>query len=161
MWSMEVSTARAGVVLRSLQEQDGPAFHQLLQDNAVHLMRFGDYVDSIAEDVDHWVDEFSASDPRLDFGIYEQETLVGRAALNPVAPPSYGCGYLLSANACGRGLATLAVSALLAHARTELGATDVYAGVTHGNAASVAVLRRVGFARVASFPKYDRYHLSC
>ena len=40
-----------------------------------------------------------------------------------------------------------------------LGATDVFAGVTHGNAVSVAVLLRVGFEGVASFPEYDRYRM--
>lgn len=160
MWAMEIPTTRASVLLRSFDEQDGPAFYQLLQRNAVHLTRFGDYVDSIGKDVNYWVDEFSASDPHLDFGIYEEGVLVGRAALNPVAPPRYGCGYLLSASACGRGLATMAVSALVAHAQTALGARDVFAGVTHGNSASVAVLLRVGFERVASFPKYDRYQMS-
>jgi hypothetical protein len=40
-----------------------------------------------------------------------------------------------------------------------LGATDVFAGVTHGNAASAAVLMRVGFEGVAPFPEYDRYQM--
>ena len=38
-----------------------------------------------------------------------------------------------------------------------LGATDVFAGGTHGNA--VAVLLRGGFEGVASFPEYDRYQM--
>lgn len=157
---MELPTTRPGVLLRSLHDQDGPAFHRLLRSNAAHLTQFGDYTSSIEKDAAHWVEEFSASDPRLDFGIYDQDVLVGRAVLNPVAPPRYGCGYLLAADACGKGLATLALSALLTHAHTALGATDVFAGVTHGNSASVAVLQRVGFVRVASFPKYDRYQRS-
>lgn len=85
--------------------------------------------------------------------------MVGRAALNPVAPPRYGCGYLLAESACGRGLATLAVRRLVMHARTTPMATDVFAGVTHGNDASVAVLRRAGFVQVASFDNHARYHL--
>ena len=157
---MEISTTRDGVLLRSLDPQDSPAFYRLLQRNAAHLTRFGDYVDSIGKEIDHWVDELSASDPNLDFGIYEAGALVGRAALNPVAPSRYGCGYLLGADACGRGLATMALSALVAHAHTVLGATHVFAGVTHGNSASVAVLLRVGFQRVASFADYDRYQMT-
>ncbi len=153
MFLVELPTTRLGVFLRSLDDQDGLAFHHLLRRNAAHLTRFGDYTSSIGKDADHWVEEFSTSDPRLDFGIYEDGVLVGRAALNPVAPPRYGCGYLLSADACGRGLATLALSALVAHSRTTLQATDIFAGVTHGNTASVAVLQRVGFVCVASFPR--------
>jgi RimJ/RimL family protein N-acetyltransferase len=157
---MDVLTERPGVVLRSLAAQDAAAFHRLLHISAAHLSRFGDYTTSIDQSVTYWVEEFSASDPRLDFGIYEDGILVGRAALNPVAPPRYGCGYLLAADACGRGLATLALSALVEHARALLDATDVFAGVTRGNSASVAVLRRVGFVHVASFPLYDRYQKS-
>lgn len=86
---MELPTARRGVFLRSLTAADGLAFHALLQRNAAHLCQFGDYRVAIGEDAAHWVDEFSASDPRLDFGIYEDDVLIGRAALNPVAPPRY------------------------------------------------------------------------
>jgi len=75
----------------------------------------------------------------------------------PVDPPRYGLGYWLAEDATGHGYATAAVRALLDHART-LQATDVLAGVTHGNDRSVALLRRLGFARVAEFDSYDRYH---
>lgn len=157
---MEILTRRPGVLLRSLDELAAPAFYRPLQRNATHLAEFGDYTSAIGEDLAHWVAEFSGSDPRLDFGIYEHDVLVGRVALNPVAPPRYACGYLLSADACGRGLATLSLSALVKHTRSMLEATDVFAGVTHGNTASVAVLKRVGFARVASLAQYDRYQKS-
>jgi ribosomal-protein-serine acetyltransferase len=84
-------------------------------------------------------------------------SLIGRADLVPVDPPRYGLGYWLGEEATGHGYATAAVRALLDHARS-LGATDVLAGVTHGNDRSVALLRRLGFARVAEFDAYDRYH---
>jgi RimJ/RimL family protein N-acetyltransferase len=47
----------------------------------------------------------------------------------------------------------------LTAADCALRATDIFAGVTHGNDKSVAVLRRLGFARVSSFQRYDRYLL--
>jgi len=157
---MELSTERTGVVLRSMSEADAGAFHQLLQNSATHLSRFPDYRESVEKDIGHWVDELSKSRPDLDFAIWEDGTLVGRIALNPVDPPKFGCGYLLAETACGRGLATLSLSALVTHAFNHLHATDVYAGVTHRNGASVAVLERVGFSRVASFEEYDRFHLA-
>jgi hypothetical protein len=40
-----------------------------------------------------------------------------------------------------------------------LGASGIFAGVTRGKNKSVAVLRRLGFVRVAEFGTYDRFHL--
>jgi RimJ/RimL family protein N-acetyltransferase len=94
--------------------------------------------------------------PRQD--IIESDTLVGGVSLVPVDPPKYGLGYWLATDACGRGLATLAVQAVTGYARDVLGATDVFAGVTHGNHASVGVLERAGFHRVAEFESCDCYH---
>jgi RimJ/RimL family protein N-acetyltransferase len=76
-----------------------------------------------------------------------------------VRPLRFGLGYLLAEQACGRGIATLAVHTIARHAWQRVRATDLFAGVTHGNLTSVAVLRRVGFERVATFATYDRYHL--
>ncbi len=52
---------------------------------------------------------------------------------------------MLAEQACGRGIATLAVDTIARHAWQCMQATALFAGVTHGNLASVAVLRRVGF----------------
>lgn len=54
---------------------------------------------------------------------------------------------------------TMACRALIAQARTELGAATVYAGVTKGNRASEVVLERLGFGRVADRGSYHRYRL--
>jgi len=67
---------------------------------------------------------------------------------------------LLAESACGCGIASLAVCAVARHAATALGATDIFAGVTHGNSASAAVLHRAGFTRTDSLDTYDRYHLA-
>jgi len=40
-----------------------------------------------------------------------------------------------------------------------LGATDVFAGVRHGNVRSVAVLRRAGFVESVHFDHYTRFRL--
>ncbi|WP_088282374.1 GNAT family N-acetyltransferase [Kineosporia sp. A_224] len=75
----------------------------------------------------------------------------------PVDPPRYGLGYWVRASSQGRGLASAAVGALLEHAQTRCGATDVFAGVTHGNDRSVALLRRLGFVEAATFERYTRF----
>ena len=42
---------------------------------------------------------------------------------------------------------------------TELGASEVLAGVAHGNHRSSAVLGRLGFVPIAHFPTNTRYQL--
>ncbi|WP_158893320.1 GNAT family N-acetyltransferase [Amycolatopsis anabasis] len=156
---MQIATTRPGLELRSLVPDDAYAYATLLQANADHLTRHGDYVDEIGISADEYAAEFAKCDPLRDFGIYEDGVLVGAAALVLGEPPKYGLGYLLAERACGRGIATLSVHALARHARARLDATDLFAGVTHGNHASAAVLKRLGFRRIASFESYARYHL--
>ncbi|EAA8855167.1 TPA: GNAT family protein [Escherichia coli] len=67
--------------------------------------------------------------------------------------------YWLDQHKTGKGYATAALRALIGHAKNALTASDLYAGVTHGNARSVALLARAGFSPVADFEKYTRYHL--
>jgi RimJ/RimL family protein N-acetyltransferase len=127
--------------------------------NRAHLTRLGDYLDEVAAPVSEYATRFGVDGSALVFGIYEDGGLVGGIALVAVDPPTFGLGYWLAENACGRGLATLALATLIQYASAELGATDLYAGVTRGNQKSVAVLVRNGFQRSAEFNDYDRYHL--
>ncbi|WP_018383043.1 GNAT family N-acetyltransferase [Wenjunlia vitaminophila] len=57
------------------------------------------------------------------------------------------------------GHATAACAALYSHAARELGAIDIFAGVTHGNDKSTVLLRRLGFEPVADFEEYTRFRL--
>jgi ribosomal-protein-serine acetyltransferase len=77
----------------------------------------------------------------------------------PVDPPQYGFSYWVDHDATGNGYTTAACAGVLDYARSQLGASDVYAGVVHGNDASVALLRRLGFAVSAEFDEYTRFHL--
>ncbi|WP_199511210.1 GNAT family N-acetyltransferase [Nucisporomicrobium flavum] len=147
-----------GLRLRHLDARDAGEYHALVRRNTAHLTRLGDYRDEAAASVDDVTVRLSEPSP-LRYGIVLHDRLIGRVDLVPVDPPRYGIGYWLSEDATGHGYATAAVLAVLEHARS-LGATDVFAGVTHGNDRSVAVLRRLGFSRVAEFDSYDRYHLA-
>ncbi|WP_417309520.1 GNAT family N-acetyltransferase [Devosia sp.] len=64
----------------------------------------------------------------------------------------------MAQEATGQGHATAALEALLGFATTTLRATDIYAGVTHGNTRSAALLGRTGFTRTETFDTYSRYH---
>lgn len=149
-----------GLWLRRLQPDDAEAYHALVRRNRVHLTANGDYTDEVAATVDDVRDELSRTtqeDP-LRFGIRLHGELVGRCDLVPVDPPRYGLGFWISAEHEGRGLAGACVRALLEAAREHLGATDVYAGVTHGNVRSEALLERSGFTVAARFDTYTRFH---
>lgn len=144
--------------LRPLTRADAAEYHALLQRNAAHLTRHGNYREDVAATPEEVTAQLAEPAP-LRFGIVLGERLIGRVDLIPVDPPRYGLGYWIAEDAAGHGYATRAVASVLRHART-LAATDVFAGVTHGNDRSVALLRRLGFTTVASFDSYDRFHLA-
>ena len=152
-------TSRAGFELRTLTADDAVAYHALVQANRDHLLRLND--DHLAEvnaSVADLAARFSDSaDRSLRLGMWLDGRLVGHLALVHRAPPRWGLGYWLAEHATGLGLATTAVTALLEHASTSLGAEEVLAGVSHGNDKSVAVLHRCGFSEVEVFDTYTRF----
>ncbi|WP_225257625.1 GNAT family N-acetyltransferase [Jidongwangia harbinensis] len=156
-----LATADDSLKLRELGPADAAEYYALVQRNAAHLTMLGDYHDEVASnatDVAYRLAQRTEISVR--FGVYLQERLVGRVDLIPVEPPRYGLGYWLSEEVTGRGYATAAVAALLRYAGEELGATDVFAGVTRGNVRSEALLQRLGFEVVADFDSYRRFHHS-
>ena len=86
--------------------------------------------------------------------------LVGRADLNAVRSGHFVVGYWLGEGQTGRGFATAAVRALIDFGRAVLGATEFWAGVTHGNEASIRVLERLGFEFVERLERHTRFHLA-
>jgi ribosomal-protein-serine acetyltransferase len=54
----------------------------------------------------------------------------------------------------------MACKALIHYGQTNLGATDIYAGVTKGNAASESLLGRLGFERVEDRDTYTLFQLA-
>lgn len=145
-----------GLTLRHLNADDAPAYHALLTANRAHLTQHGDYQEETAKDLAAVTADLTRPGD-LRYGVWHDDTLIGRADLVAVAPPRYSLGYFLAETATGRGYATAACRAIIDLA-VRLGATDVYAGVTHGNKASAAVLERAGLHQVAEFDTYVRYH---
>ncbi|GAB1644852.1 GNAT family N-acetyltransferase [Krasilnikovia sp. MM14-A1259] len=152
-------TAVPGLQLRELHREDAAGYHELVQRNVAHLTKLGDYQEEVAAGAEEFAELFAEPvTAPVRFGVFLDGELVGRVDLVPVDPPKYGLGYWLSEDATGRGLATSAVAALLDYAGTELHGTDVFAGVTHGNVRSDALLERLGFEVVATFDNYRRFH---
>ena len=154
-------TVRAGLQLRQLRSADAAEYYALVQVNAEHLTRHGDYQDEVSASADDVGASLSNEDDAAGrFGVFLHGRLIGRVDLIPVDPPRFGLGYWLSEDVTRMGMATAAVTALLDYARSELGARDVFAWVTHGNEPSEALLRRLGFDIVADMGSYNRFHVS-
>lgn len=158
---VELTTSKRSLCLRELTDQYAAEYFALVRTNAEHLTARGDYRDEVAATLDDMRAGLGEpTDLPVRFGVFDDDVLVGRVDLVPVDPPRFGLGYWLASRATGRGYATRSVATLLAYAADALGATDVYAGVTHGNTPSEAVLKRLGFERSARFETYTRWHLA-
>lgn len=154
-----IATAVPELVLAPLSAADAGEYDDLILINELRLG--SDYASDVALTLVQRAAEFAGNPrPPLMFGIRLDGALVGRVDLVAVAPPRYGLGYWLSAEVVGRGYATASVRAVTSYAATVLGATDILAGVSHGNDRSIAVLARCGFSRVEQFETYDRYQRS-
>lgn len=139
-----------GIVLRPLVAEHAEVHRRLVERNRGHLARSGD----------GWEEQLSVHPAAggARFGIWEDGELVGRVDLVAVAPPRYSIGYWLAEEATGRGIATEACRAAIDHARSALAATEVFAGIRHGNDRSAAVVQRLGFEPVVDFATYRRFH---
>ncbi|MFJ6481977.1 MULTISPECIES: GNAT family N-acetyltransferase [unclassified Streptomyces] len=154
-----LTTEVAGLTLRVLSVEQADEYYGLIDRNREHLTRHGDYEALAASDYETARAELlDAPDPSLRCGILLRGSLIGRVDLVAANPPAYGFGYWLDHEATGHGYATAACRALIDYGATALGATDVFAGVTHGNDKSGAVLTRLGFQVAEVFESYTRYH---
>jgi RimJ/RimL family protein N-acetyltransferase len=157
----ELDTCLPGVALRKLTVPDSESYHELLVANRAHLTRLGNYVgETSATPAELRAYFLDPDDSNVRYGIWRNDELLGRIDLIPVAHPEYVIGFWLAEHATGHGYATAACRAVIDYARDELGATDIFGGVTHGNIRSIALLQRLGFRQAAVFQDYARYHRS-
>ena len=156
----QLETSVEGVVLRLLTDTDTQSYFEVIDRNRDHLSRFGDYQEEKTATL-AWVQRHLANAPEdnLRLGIWCDSALIGRADLNMPQPRKFVIGYWLDSEFTGKGYATACCRTIIDYARSSLGATDIFAGVTHGNAKSIAVLKRLGFDQVMEFETYSRFHL--
>jgi RimJ/RimL family protein N-acetyltransferase len=138
-------TADPELVLRELNVGEAVAYYALLDRNRAHLTQFGNY-QAEGKATLAWVKR-SLKRPaaRMRFGLWYSGELVGRIELAGWARHRFTLAYWLGSEHVGRGLMTQALTRLMRHGRESLGASAFFAGVTHGNSRSVAVLRGLGY----------------
>jgi RimJ/RimL family protein N-acetyltransferase len=147
-----LSTAR--LALRPVRPDDLAAVHRLWSEPSVRRFLFDDRALGEGEVHDFLArseESFRASGYGLWLGFEAgQPAIAAFAALlapqEPSAPPALVYG--VRPDAAGRGLATEAARAVLAHAFGPLGLVRVTADVDEPNAASVRVLEKLGMVRV-------------
>ncbi len=83
---------------------------------------------------------------------HDRAGLVGTAGLRPLEELGLEIFYSLAPGSWGRGYATEAARAVLEYALGPLGLPEVLAEVDEGNAASVAVIKRLGLTPFAVVP---------
>jgi len=94
----------------------------------------------------------SGTDSGLSPGLSPGPGLVGTAGLRPLEESGLEIFYSLAPAAWGHGYATEAARAVVEYALGPLGLPEVLAEVDEGNAASVAVVKRLGMTPYAVVP---------
>lgn len=154
---LTLSTERSELTLREFTLDDVDEYYALIDRNRAHLNRHGNYQfehDADADDIRSYFENPWDTNVRL--GVWSDRLLVGRVDLNPIDPPKWVLGYWLDEASTGKGIATVASRAAIAHARA-LGATEIYAGVTNGNGPSIRVLQRLGFVHIQDVDDRSRW----
>jgi RimJ/RimL family protein N-acetyltransferase len=155
-----VQTAVPQLVLRELTLGDEDAYFALVDRNREHLTQRGDYTFEGAASRDDIRAYFATPrDDNVRLGLWFEGQLIGRVDLVPINPPNWVIGYWLDSGWTGRGFMTAACRAAIEHAR-ELGATEIYAGITNGNSSSVGVVNRLGFDHVQDVENRSRWRLA-
>ena len=111
----------------------------------------------VAETIEESIGDFAAHGYgiwliELGSGPSAEPGLVGTAGLRPLEESGLEIFYSLASAAWGHGYATEAARAVVEFALDSLGLPEVLAEVDEGNAASVAVVKRLGMTPYAVVP---------
>jgi len=159
---VELTTAR--LHLRPFTPADRSAIHAIYADPVV-MRHVGHGPHRSTADTDAALAAFRRTLDARGFSflaVIERSTtrLIGDAGLYPMegTDDDIELGYTLARDAWGRGYATEAARALLAHARTTLDVARVVATVDPANDASRHVLEKVGMTAAGERIAYGRPH---
>ncbi len=155
---VRLSTAVPAVSLVRLTPADAPALLRLIQTNRDHLTQHGDYEDLVAKNAEQLRQQLGGSQEAA-YGIRRHGELIGSATLIRHRDGVYGLGYWIGAEQAGCGYVTACCLALIDLARDKLDAGEIWAGITHGNEASINVVTRLGFSLERTQPTHLSYLL--
>jgi len=144
-------TIHEGVELRLLEERNADEVFAVVDRNREYLGQWLPWVEGSRSpaDVKAFIGrarrQFAANEG-FHLAIWQADRLVGMVGLKPInwADSKVEIGYWLDAEAQGRGLITMACRAVIDHLFDELELNRVEIRVALGNAASLAVARRLG-----------------
>jgi RimJ/RimL family protein N-acetyltransferase len=157
--SLPLKTAR--LTLREFVTEDFEAVLAYSSDPRVTRYLFFGPRD--AESTQEYLEELLASQrerPRTRFELAVQETrsdrLIGACDLSVIEPNVMDLGYMLEADAWGRGLATEIATHLLGVAFAQLKMERVISTVDVNNGASIRVLEKIGMRWEAVYRRHRR-----
>jgi RimJ/RimL family protein N-acetyltransferase len=137
------------LLLRRARHQDVEPMHRILSDPvAMHYWSTLPHV-SIAQ-TEEWIGSMIAADPAEsdDFLVELDGQVIGK--IGAFRLPEFG--YILHPDCWGRGLASEALAAFIAH-RRRVGGTELLADTDPRNTASIRLLQRHGFVETGRAAK--------
>ena len=146
------------LAIKRLSAAHAAALFELIQRNRSHLTQHGDYRELVDLDAATLAARLSL-DTEAAFGIFLQGELIGTVTLIHYQKGVCGLGYWISSEQTGRGYVGLSCQALIDLARSHLDVREFWAGITHGNEASIAVVSRLGFVLERTQPTHLSYLL--
>ena len=130
------------LVLRRAREDDLEAMHAVLSDEEATLF-WSTPPHATLDETRAWLADMIASHPSQsdDFIVEFEGRVIGKAGFFRLPD----IGYILHPDCWGRGLATEALKAVIAHAFAHHPLSAITADVDPRNAASIRLLERLGF----------------
>ena len=144
-FQIELRTDDPSLSLRELTFAQADEYYALIDRNRGHLTQFGNYKDEGRATLKWVKTALRRPAAELRFGIWISGELVGQVELAQRERTGYALAYWLGYEHVGHGSMNKALVRLMQHARERFGATAFFAGVTHGNIRSAAVLTKLGY----------------
>lgn len=151
-----IATLNDGLVIRELAGHDAPQLFELMNRPEVQAFlpdRF-ESVEEMGEVIDWLRGNYGKAEyVRLTYAVSRGDALVGWVSAGPLPSDESRreLAYCVHPDHWGRGVATSAAKAFIAWLHAAGLASELYAEVHAGNAASIRVLESCGFERSGSF----------